>query len=69
MDSLDKSSVVYQIVLTKTDKPSKDELEKVIADTKEKIKKHPAAFPEIMLTSADRGFGIEELREEILKLV
>ncbi len=69
MERLDSSAVVYQIVLTKIDKLNQAEIDKVIAETQKKIKKHPAAFPEILSTSSERKMGIEELRNEILQLI
>ncbi len=59
---LDEMAVPYRIVLTKTDKIKSDALEKIIEDTKNALKKHTAAFPEILTTSAREGLGIEELR-------
>ncbi len=59
---LDRSAVVFQIVLTKTDKPKKGALDKVLAQIGEGLQKHPAAFPEILTTSSETGHGIPELR-------
>lgn len=68
MDLLDEKAVIYQIVLTKTDKISKDELDKAIKQVEAAGKKHPALHPTIIATSSEKGFGIEELRNEILQL-
>jgi GTP-binding protein len=65
MKELDKSAVVYQIVLTKVDKIKKGELDKTLEDTKAKLKKHPAAHPTVMLTSSEKGTGIAELKAEL----
>lgn len=69
MGILDQSAVSYQIVLTKIDKLTRDEQAKIIEDTEKKIKKHPAAHPQIRSTSAEGKLGIEELRKEISDLV
>lgn len=69
MEMLDKAAVNYQIVLTKADKVSAIELEKVVTETKKNIKEHPAAHIEILLTSSEKKQGIDELRAEIAKLV
>lgn len=69
MEMLDKAAVNYQIVLTKADKVSAIELEKVVTKTKKNIKEHPAAHIEILLTSSEKKQGIDELRAEIAKLV
>jgi len=63
---LDKAAVSYQIVLTKTDKIKAAGLPRLIAETQEKIRKRPAAFPAVLATSAEKGDGLEELREAIL---
>ena len=55
MNELDKAAVSYQIVLTKADKPRGNDLEKVIAGTKAAIAKRPAAHPELIVTSSEKG--------------
>lgn len=65
MDMLDKAAVTYQIILTKTDKISKKALEKVMAETKETIKKHAAAYINVIATSSEKKQGLDELRAEI----
>lgn len=62
---LDKAAVSYQIVLTKTDKIKAAGVPRLIAETMEKIRKRPAAFPEVLSTSSEKGVGIEELRAAI----
>jgi GTP-binding protein len=68
LDLLDKAAVSYQIVLTKADKPKPAELEEVLAATRMAIAKRPAAYPEILVTSAEKGLGIDRLRAEIAVL-
>ena len=65
MKMLDTAAVTYQIVLTKTDKISAKELQKVIFDTQENIKKHGAAHIRLLATSSEKKLGLEELRDEI----
>ncbi len=62
MHLLDSSAVTFQVVLTKVDKLKKADQEKVIAKTRQSISKHPAAYPEIVLTSAAKGEGLDVLR-------
>ncbi|MBB35346.1 MAG: YihA family ribosome biogenesis GTP-binding protein [Hirschia sp.] len=69
MKALDKSAVVYQIVLTKADKLKKSEQDKVLADTQLKLKKHPAAYPVVLLTSSSKGDGLNVLKAEIAQLL
>ncbi len=66
MDALDKAAVSYQIILTKADKIKPAELEKVKAAVLDGIKKRPAAHPVVLATSSETGFGIAELRAEIM---
>ena len=69
MQLLDRSAVTFQVVMTKADKVSKTEAEANIAQTMEALKKHPAAYPEIVVTSSEKGDGIETLRAIIATLV
>jgi GTP-binding protein len=65
---LDKAAVSYQIVLTKADKLSPAALAEVVEATRKAIAKRPAAYPEIVATSAETGLGIDVLRAEIAAL-
>lgn len=66
LDALDVAAVSYQIVLTKADKLRAADVEKVVAETLQKVSKRPAAFPRVLATSSEKGTGIPELRAEIL---
>ena len=68
MDALDRAAVVYQIVLTKADKLKSRELEAVVTAMQFAIAKRPAAHPHVVATSAETGFGLEQLRAEIATL-
>lgn len=59
---LDRSAVTFQAVLTKVDKINRVEREAVIEQVKGALGKHPAAYPEIVVTSSEKGEGIETLR-------
>jgi len=65
---LDRSAVTFQVVLTKADKVRASDREKVLAQVRAALAKHPAAFPEIVLTSSEKGEGIETLRAIIAAL-
>ena len=67
LDALDKAAVSYQIVLTKADKLKAGEAETVAAATLKAISKRPAAFPEVAVTSAEKGGGLPELRAAIAR--
>jgi len=68
MKLMDVSAVSYQAVLTKADKPKQSELEAVIAKVSDELAKHPAAYPQILATSARTGMGIPELRAAVAAL-
>ncbi|SMF41208.1 GTP-binding protein [Xaviernesmea oryzae] len=66
---LDKAAVSYQIVLTKTDKIKEPAVPRLIAETAEKIRKRPAAYPDVLSTSSEKGKGLDELRQAIAETV
>ena len=68
MSLLDRAAVTFQAVLTKVDKVKEKDREKVLAQVRGALSKHPAAFPELVLTSSDKGIGIETLRSIIATL-
>jgi GTP-binding protein len=69
LDTLDKAAVNYQIVLTKADAVKAAALASLVAATKAALAKHPAAFPDVIATSARSGDGIAELRAAIARLI
>lgn len=66
---LDSAAVTFQCVLTKADKVKAAERDKVLAQVRGALSQHPAAFPEIVLTSSEKGDGIATLRAIIATLV
>ena len=68
LELLDSAGVAYQVVLTKADQPSRRELEQVVDAVAAALARHPAAHPEIMVTSARDGDGIEALRATLAAL-
>ena len=62
---LDRSAVTFQVVLTKVDKISLTEKLAVIEQVKGALARHVAAYPEIIVTSSEKGEGIETLRAVI----
>jgi GTP-binding protein len=69
MDMLDAAAVSYHLVLTKADKIKASALAEVTARTAEEARKRPAAHPEIIPTSSEKGMGLPELRAAILEAV
>jgi GTP-binding protein len=66
MKMLDEAAVSYRIVMTKADKVKASDLaatcERVVAE----IRKRPAAHPDIVVTSSEKGMGIPELRAAVI---
>ncbi|MFQ5624576.1 MAG: ribosome biogenesis GTP-binding protein YihA/YsxC [Paracoccaceae bacterium] len=69
MALLDSAAVTFQVVLTKADKPKRSELEAAVEDTAQVLSRHPAAFPRMILTSAETGDGMETLCAEIAAML
>lgn len=68
MTLLDRSAVTFQVVMTKMDKLSRPEREKNLDQVREVLRRHPAAYPEVVMTSSEKGDGIETLRAIIAGL-
>lgn len=68
MSLLDSSAVTFQCVLTKADKLKQIDRDKVLAQVRSALSKHPAAFPELVVTSSEKGDGIATLRSIIATL-
>ena len=66
MKMLDEAAVGYRLVLTKADKIKASELAATLASVEAQARKHVAAYPQIHVTSAEKGMGIPELRAAIL---
>src|SRR6476661_7318784 len=69
MTLMDEAAVSYQGVLTKADKPKAAELAVIVAKVAAELAKRPAAFPDVIVTSARSGAGIPELRAAIAAFV
>jgi GTP-binding protein len=68
MSLLDSSAVTFQVVLTKADKVKEKDHAKILDQVRGALAKHPAAFPEMVLTSSEKGEGISTLRSIIANL-
>ncbi len=68
MSALDVAAVSYQIVFTKTDKIKPPELAALEERTGTALRKHPAAFPTTIATSATKQTGLELLRAELAQV-
>ena len=67
MKMLDDAAVSYRLVLTKADKIKATELSAVQAATEDEARKRPAAHPEVIATSSEKGLGMDRLRAAVLE--
>jgi GTP-binding protein len=65
MKALDDAAVSYQVVLTKADKIGAAARRGVVAATADALRRRPAAHPDVLLTSAETGEGIADLRAAV----
>lgn len=68
MDAFDRAAVSYQCVLTKIDKIKPPAAERVVAETAERVRKRPAAHPDVLATSSEKWIGIDAVRDAIALL-
>ena len=68
MSLLDSAAVTSQAVMTKADKVKDADRAQILTQVRGALAKHPAAFPEIVLTSSEKGIGIPDLRALIASL-
>ncbi|WP_341223552.1 ribosome biogenesis GTP-binding protein YihA/YsxC [Loktanella salsilacus] len=68
MTLLDRAAVTFQVVMTKVDKVKGDALDASMVATRAAMAKHPAAYPELILTSSEKGEGIAALRAVIASI-
>lgn len=69
LDTLGKAAVSHEIVLTKCDQVGAAELAERTAAINEAMRKRPAAFPDLIATSAKNGAGMAQLRAAIARLL
>ena len=65
MTMLGRAAVNFQVVITKADKPGAADLARALDATRAVLARHPAAYPEMILTSSDNGEGLDVLRATI----
>ena len=69
LDTLSEAAVSHEIVLTKCDQVSPAALAECSDAIKAAMRKRPAAFPDLIATSAHSGAGIPQLRAAIGRLL
>ena len=69
MALLDTAAVTFQLILTKSDKMKEKDAEKIFEQVRNKLSKHVAAYPEIIITSSESGIGIPIMRSVIANIL
>ena len=69
LKALSEAAVSHQVVLTKADAVKTSELAGRIAEVEAAIAKRPAAFPGVLVTSAEKGTGIQDVRAAVARLL
>jgi GTP-binding protein len=69
MAMLDDAAVSYQLVLTKADKLSAADQTAALAAAQAVARQHTAAHPDVLTTSAEKGWGIAEVRAALADLL
>jgi len=69
LKALSESAVSYQVILTKADAVKQAELAMRVAEVETAIAKRPAAFPGVLVTSAEEGTGVQDVRAAVARLL
>jgi GTP-binding protein len=69
MELLDRAAVTFQLVLTKADGVKAPALERKFSEVVALARRHPAAHPDVLVTSSETGTGVEDVRAAIAGLV
>ena len=68
MTLLDRAAVTFQVVLTKADKVKPSERARILDQVRARLASHPAAYPELVVTSSEKGDGLATLKAIIAGL-
>ena len=68
-DLLDEAAVSYEIVLTKADAVKSGALTATVDKVAAAVRRHPAAYPDVLATSARTGAGLAALRAAVARLL
>ncbi|MBS0249339.1 MAG: YihA family ribosome biogenesis GTP-binding protein, partial [Proteobacteria bacterium] len=66
---LGSAAVSYQVVLTKADEIKPSEIEARVKEVEAGMAKYPSAFPTVLATSSETGFGLESMRAAVARLL
>ena len=68
MSMLDESAVSYQVILTKSDKIKAAGIPKLVQSIHDQAEKHPALYPEVIVSSSEKDLGRKEIRQAIARV-
>lgn len=69
MNMLDEAAVSYQAILTKIDKIKAPAVKVRVAEIEAAMPKHPALYPDVLVSSSEKTEGLEEIRQAIARVV
>ena len=69
MEKLDKHGISYQVILTKLDKTNQLQVDSIIKFAQDDIHNHASMYPDIILSSSRKGYGLSELRSYIFEKI
>lgn len=69
VNMLNVMAVSFQVVLTKIDKLSQNDLEKALNKINKQVAKWPAAHPQVITTSSSKKYGIKDIQNSILEVL
>jgi len=69
MDMLDEAAVSYQVVLTKIDKIKPPAVQKRLQEVQDSAPKHPALYPEVLVSSSEKNAGLDDVRRAIARVL
>ena len=69
MEVFDRAALSFAVVLTKGDAVKAPARDDVVAQVEADLKRHPAAYPDVLLTSSEEGIGIADMRGGIVRLM
>jgi GTP-binding protein len=69
LDTLGAAAVSHEVVLTKADQVKRADLAACVDGVRAALAKRPAAYPDVLVTSAHTGDGIATVRAAIARLL
>ncbi|MFA6267390.1 MAG: ribosome biogenesis GTP-binding protein YihA/YsxC [Pseudolabrys sp.] len=66
---LGNAAVSYQVLLTKADEVKPSDLPARVAQVEAGLAKYPSAFPTVLATSSETGYGLRDVRSAVARLL